>query len=269
MKITEQQIKFFHNFGFLKMTQAFRDDLPWIISEFENVFLDRGIVHDGTKRSTVVPFIDQREKLATLLDHPVIQTAATALLGPDFNYLGGDGNYYSGNTQWHTDGQHDTGLYVKMAFYLDPVKKETGALRVIPGAHKVPLRWSQAEFQKSEETWGIPPQDIPAYALESEPGDLLIFNHNILHASFGGSGWRRMFTLNLSARAQNKAEVDDLKSFINGFERFWVDQPHSELMRKTASPQRMRHLQQVIDNEYELPARAAKCRKTMAEPSRH
>jgi hypothetical protein len=39
-------------------------------------------------------------------------------------------------------------------------------------------------------------------------------------------------------------------------------------MRRTASPERMRHLQQVIDHEFALPALAAKCRETMPEPAR-
>ena len=62
-----------------------------------------------------------------------------------------------------------------------------------------------------------------------------------------------MFTLNLSSHAETAPQKADLLSFVNGYERFWVTQAHSELMRKTASPARMRHLQQVIEHEYELP----------------
>ena len=41
---------------------------------------------------------------------------------------------------------------------------------------------------------------MPAYAIESEPGDLLMFNHKIKHSSWGGSDRRRMFTLNFEER---------------------------------------------------------------------
>lgn len=202
MQITPQQIKFFKEFGFLKLPQAFRAEIDWITSEFEQVFVDRGIVHDGTKRSCIVPFIDQREKLASLIDHPVIVAAASALASKDFNYLGSDGNYYSGETQWHTDGWHAVGgTYIKMAFYLDSVRAATGALRVIPGSQDIKTNWDGRHPGMSEEWYGIHPRDYPAYVLETDPGDLLIFNHNIMHASFGGSGWRRMFTINLSSRA--------------------------------------------------------------------
>jgi hypothetical protein len=268
MQITDKQVRFFENFGFLKLTQAFRDDIAWIISEFEQVFVDRHVVHDGTKRSCIVPFIDQREKLSTLLDHPVIVNAARALIGDDFNYLGGDGNYYSGETAWHTDGFHTVGNYIKMAFYLDPVRAASGALRVVPGSHQINTQWKGRHPGQAEELWGIHPREVPAQVLDSDPGDLLIFNHNIMHASFGGGGFRRMFTLNMSRHAEIPEEIADLEGFINSADRFWIDQTHSELMRRTASPERMRHLRQVIEHETGLPARAAKCRETMLEPAR-
>jgi len=267
MQITDKQVAFYQTFGFLKLPRAFAGEIGWITAEFEQVFMDRGVVHDGTKRSCIVPFIDQREKLAALLDHPVIMNAASALLGEDFNYIAGDGNYYSGDTGWHRDGFHRVGEFLKVAFYLDPVKAESGALRVVPGSHRDEMHWETRHPAHSEKLWGIPAREVPAYAIESEPGDLLIFNHNIIHAAFGGSGWRRMFTLNLCRNCRTPEEVEDMKAFINGTDRFWLTQLHSEVMRRTAGPERMRHLQQVIDHEYELPARVAKLKETMAAPA--
>jgi len=269
MQISDKQVRFFETFGYLKLGQAFRSEIGWITHEFEQVFVDRKVVHDGTKRSCIVPIIDQREKLCALLDHPAILNAAKALLGDDFNYLGGDGNYYSGETNWHTDGFHTVGKYIKMAFYLDKVRADTGALRVVPGSQRIDSKWEGRHPAKAEELYGITPRDMPAQVLENDPGDLLIFNHNIMHASFGGSGFRRMFTLNFCSRAETPDEIADLEAFINSSDRFWIDQTHSELMRRTAGPERMRHLQQVIEHEHELPARAAKCRATMLEPSRN
>ena len=50
----------------------------------------------------------------------------------------GDGNLYAGDTHWHSDGYGTRPvLSIKMAFYLDRVTRETGALRVIPGSHRV------------------------------------------------------------------------------------------------------------------------------------
>jgi hypothetical protein len=68
MQISDKDVRFFENFGYLKLSQAFRMEIDWITSEFEQVFLDRKVVHDGTRRSCIAPFIDQRERLCTLLD---------------------------------------------------------------------------------------------------------------------------------------------------------------------------------------------------------
>ncbi|MEO6846303.1 MAG: phytanoyl-CoA dioxygenase family protein [Chthoniobacterales bacterium] len=253
MQLTAQQINFFETFGYLKLPQAFKNDLAWIDREFEQVFVDRGIVHDGTKRSVIVPFVDQREKLCGLLDHPVVLNAAKSLLDPDFNYVGSDGNYYSGDTVWHRDSSqaHLHGKYLKMAFYLDPVGKENGALRVIPGSHRVDIPyWNEVKPEKSQELWGIKPCEVPVQILNSEPGDLLIFNHSILHASFGGSKSRRMFTLNLCRHASTEEEMNELEHYVRGHNCCL----HSELMRNTANTERMKHLQQVIEVETLQPA---------------
>ncbi len=269
MELTQQQRDFFETFGFLVLRGLLHEEVSWITEEFEAVFAQRGIVHDGSKRSVVVPFIDQREKLSTLLDHPKIEGLISSLLGPDFNYLGGDGNYYTGDTQWHSDGWHDVNKYLKVALYLDPVTSTTGCLRVIPGTHKIDIKdWAARKARSSQELWGIAQSEVPAIALESTPGDVVAFNHNLMHASFGGNTRRRMFTLNASTHVQTEAEIDDLEKFIAGGARFWIDHTHSDIMRNTASPQRMVHLQQVIDHEGHLPALSAKARAEAAEPAR-
>ena len=271
MALTNQQVDFFNTFGYIVLPGAVKGDIDWITQEFAAVFEDRGVVHDGTKRSCIVPFIDQRERLCTLLDHPNIEGAAASILGPDFNYVAGDGNYYSGETGWHPDGEHEVGRYLKIAFYLDKVTRETGALRVIPGSHRMGeggAPWQARQAGRSQELWGIAGKDVPSVALESEPGDVVMFDHNLMHASFGGNGWRRMFTMNLCAHGETPAEIEEMRIFLGAHARFWIEQAHSQTMRDTASPGRMTHLQQVIDNEDHLPALVAQARATMSEPTR-
>src|SRR5205823_12862887 len=79
----------------------------------------------------------QSEYLSGLLDDDRIHGILVDLLGEEFNYMGSDGNYYVGETGWHSDGWLSTVRHVKIAFYLDPLTRETGALRVIPGSHRV------------------------------------------------------------------------------------------------------------------------------------
>ena len=267
MKVTEQQKQFFETFGYLGFPGLFQNELQEIIAEFRGVFDDKGIEHGAKKRSMILPFVDEREQFCKLLDHPKIRAIGTALLGADFNYLGSDGNYYVGDTGWHNDGFHEDGCYIKLAFYLDPVTKNTGALRVIPGSHQVENKeWRALRSIESKELWGIDQSDVPSIALESNPGDLVLFNHNIMHGAFGGSTERRMFTLNLCRKAKTPEEIEDLENYIGALGRFfWVERVYGSAMLETADALRMTHLQQVLDHQGHLPAIAAHARSTMAE----
>jgi Phytanoyl-CoA dioxygenase (PhyH) len=269
-KMTSQQQQFFETWGYLHLPGWIADAIGWITEEYEAVWRDREIVHDGTRRSCIVPFIDQRERFCTLLDDPRITDLMEGCLGPDACYLGGDGNWYAGDTGWHSDGFHHVGKYLKIAFYLDPLTRDTGCLRVIPGTHRIELAagWEARQARNAAELWGIDQRDVPCMALETRPGDVVAFNHNLMHASFGGSGFRRMFTMNFCARCDSIEEAEELRQFINAQARFWIDHLHSDVMRRTASPQRLRYLRQVMEQEGDIPALAAKARAEMAEPSR-
>ena len=120
---------------------------------------------------------------------------------------------------------------------------------------------------KSDESFGVPGRDVPALALETVPGDLLLFNHNTKHAAFGGGTHRRMFTMNLSQRYRDE-DLPELRQYVGGFARFWLDHVYGEAMLRTADPARQRHLEQIRANEDHLPALARKAREEMPEPSR-
>ncbi len=48
-------------------------------------------------------FLDQTDYLASLIDDPRIDGIFPSLLGEDCNYLGSDGNFYVGDTHWHSN----------------------------------------------------------------------------------------------------------------------------------------------------------------------
>src|SRR5205823_1713824 len=108
------------------------------------------------------------------LDDPRILGIASSLLGDDFNYMGSDGNFYVGDTGWHSDGWHTDIRHIKLALYLDPLTRDTGCLRVIPGSHHVGDVYAerlQQEVGKSRDLFGIEGSEVPAVALETQPGD--------------------------------------------------------------------------------------------------
>ncbi|MCX6047424.1 MAG: phytanoyl-CoA dioxygenase family protein [Chloroflexi bacterium] len=274
-QLTDAQLNFFKTFGYLSFPGMMADRLAEIDQEFEALWAANGgghagKQHDGTARSCIAGFIDHSEKLSTLLDDPRITGIATSLLGENFNYMGSDGNYYVGDTGWHSDGWHKEILHIKIAFYLDPLTRDTGALRVIPGSHLIGDRYAdglQAQIRQSPALWNMKGSELPAIALETKPGDLVCFNHNTKHAAFGGSARRRMFTMNLCQRYPEE-KLEDLRKYIAGGARFWVERGYGPKMIETANPTRMEHLEQVLANDGHLAELSRKARETMLEPSR-
>lgn len=273
--LTEQQKAFFNTFGYLVLPGLMKDRIEEITAAFEEVFKKyggghNGKPHDGKQRSCIVPFPDKHETLAGLLDDPRIHGLAVSLLGEDFNYMISDGNYYAGDTNWHSDGWHTHPMHIKIAFYLDPLTRDTGCLRLIPGSHIPGDKFS--ETVNKNVRWegskvGLEEKDIPCIAVETKPGDIAVFNHNTKHAAFGGNGWRRMFTLNLCERYPDN-RTHELREYMRSWSRFWLDRAYEDLMVRTAGPQRKRHLEQVLANDYELAALTREAKSKMAEPSR-
>jgi hypothetical protein len=203
--ISDRDRAFFRIFGYLHIPGWFANDIGWITEEFSRAMAE--LPHDGSRR-TIYPgwFIGATPRLATLLEHPRMTAVCEALLGPGYGLFGSDGNYYSGDTGWHSDAfaqwpDKSTARHLKVALYLDALTRDSGALRVIPGSH-----WEGDRFcdllQRELPEWiperalTMPGRDVPATAIESRPGDLVCFDHRIKHASFGGANSRRMFTLN-------------------------------------------------------------------------
>jgi ectoine hydroxylase-related dioxygenase (phytanoyl-CoA dioxygenase family) len=137
--------KFFDTFGFLHLPGLLIHDIDWITSEFDAIWARRSDVHHDGSHRTIFPdsFLNASDVLARLIEYPVLSELCEELLGPGYAYYGGDGNYYSGDTPWHSDvfnvqdGEEAKSVvqHLKIAFYLDPLTSETGALRVIPGTH--------------------------------------------------------------------------------------------------------------------------------------
>ena len=134
MRLTPQQLNFMETFGFLHFPGLIEDRIEAVIDAFEEIWASHGgghdgRPHDGTARSCIVPFAGQSEYLSSLLDDPRIDGILGSLLGDDYVYLGSDGNYYVGDTGWHSDGGWPRPIvYYKIAFYLAHLPRVWGHL---------------------------------------------------------------------------------------------------------------------------------------------
>ena len=138
-----------------------------------------------------------------------------SLIGEAFNFVGSDGNYYVGDTGWHSD------------------------------------------------RWGVAGDEVPALVLETEPGDVVVFIHNLKHASFGGGTRRRMFTINCCQHASAET-MPFLKECISAHVAYDVDCMYGEKML-TAGPGRRVHLDQVLANQEHMAGEAVQWRAEQAK----
>ena len=280
MKLTNQQIRFFDTFGFLKFPGLFAEEIESISEGFEQVWAEHGgghadQPHDHERRSALAHFIDQNKYLCALIDDPRIEGIAALLLGDDFNYEGSDGNYYVGDTPWHSDGYYRKYRAIKMSFYLDPLTQDTGCLRVIPGSHRTGDGFADAVHQMAADLKEnnapahreLHGRDVPAVALETAPGDLVMFNQTLKHAAFGGGTKRRMFTICMEQRHREE-DLPLLRETMGKEARFWIESAYGEVLVRTAGPGRMVHLEQRLANDRHMPELARKARQERSEPSR-
>ncbi|MGW4694793.1 phytanoyl-CoA dioxygenase family protein [Kitasatospora cineracea] len=269
MALEAAQVRFFETFGFLRLPGLMSDRIEQITESFESVWVKAGRERTPGKRACLVPFIDRDDHLSGLLDDPRIASIPAQLLGPDFNYCTSDGNFYTGDTSYHSNPFVGGLSALKVAFYLDPVGPETGCLRVFPGSQKFDddyARILSRDLGSSSEQWGLAQAGLPAVPIPSEPGDVVVFAHGIKHGSFGGGEGRRLFVMNFAERCPQE-KLPALREHIGSMARFWNDSYYGEAMLASANAERMVHLQQILDNQDHLPELAARCRQDTDGPA--
>lgn len=161
-------------------------------------------------------------------------------------------------------------VFYKMALYLDPVTATSGALRVIPGSQHYGDHFAEAlqeTLRQSQDKLGIPGSAVPAISLDSNPGDVVVFNQNTKHSAWGGSNRRRMFTINCTAHYADD-DIPFLRNEVAAFARFWVNSVYGDAMMRTATPERMVHLQQPLQYQDHLAEKVREAKLTMKEPAR-
>ena len=205
MELTGDQKDFFETFGFLVFRQLLSlDEVATMLRESDDIMEEvrGGSAFDGRKWQAVQPFFERRPFLHSLIIDPRILGIAEGLLGPDIFLDVTEGNLHVGDTPWHGGGNDAEILpHVKIGFYLEPLTKETGALRFIPGSHKGEFSNRLGRIRDQVEdpygkVWGVSPDELPAYAVETTPGDVLAFKEDTYHSAWGGRAGRHQHAIN-------------------------------------------------------------------------
>jgi hypothetical protein len=254
--LTEQQVNHYNHFGFVLLPGYFSHELSFIEREFTRLMDEQcsDRPHDGVNRTLRWQLLDSSPEFAALLDQPKVAGAFDAVLGEDWQYFGSVGNLYAGDTGWHTDNYSRHGR-AKMAIYLDPTGPKAGGLSLIPLSHNVSDEVSGLHMAlgMSRKSLGLHGSEVAATTVSTEPGDALLFNHNILHSAWGGSGARRMLSINGHAHYAPH-EAESLRRNVLSMSRFLSPSPYGRHMLADAPAERMKHLEQALAFANELAA---------------
>lgn len=106
-----------------------------------------------------------------------LEPIAAALLGAAVLPTRAKGVLYAGASPWHRDATGDV-RSVGFAAYLESLRADNGALRVVPGSHR-----TSADAGSLSPDAGI--------AVETDPGDIIAFDEHLFHSSVGGHDRRQ------------------------------------------------------------------------------
>jgi hypothetical protein len=142
---------------------------------------------------------------------------AEALLGGPVLPTRAKGVRYIGNTPWHTDSESPI-KSIGFIAYCESLNAENGALRVLPGSHYGEYRDAiRALGATVERTVAAP----PAHVIETEPGDLILMDEHLFHASSGGAVRRQWRADYLRVPTDADAEKHTRAYFENIYPADW------------------------------------------------
>lgn len=178
----------FRTFGFVVLRRFFEPRA--LAAEIDRV-LASGLVSapvasgGDEMRFQYVPMMTAETPVSlALLDRA--EAVAVSLLGGPVLPTRAKGVRYGGNTPWHADSASPVAS-TGFAAYLEPLGAESGALRVLPGSHRPEL----TEALRAHGAAGMAATALPAHVLVTEPGDLIVFDEHLFHASSGGGARRQ------------------------------------------------------------------------------
>lgn len=205
--LTRQSADAFRTFGFAVLRRFFEPNL--LAAEIDRVMADGPsprVSSGGDIQFEYVPMMTAQTPVSlSLLDRA--ETVAADLFGGPVLPTRAKGVRYFGDTPWHTDSDLPL-TSVGVLAYLEPVGADSGALRVLPGSH-------HPQFGDAVRALvaGLTASALPGHVVATEPGDMILLDEHLFHASFGG-GTRRQWRVDYVKAPVSAEEENRTKSYF-------------------------------------------------------
>jgi hypothetical protein len=201
-------------FGFARMPELAAPHLDGITRAFDQAV---GISPGSrpTTRVTRFDVLDVLPGLAAVAGGGDVLALREAFFGRSSQVVASDMNLLVGDSYWHSDGFYST-PFLRFVLYLEPLTAASGALRFLPGSHKEGNGWvgdPTRHVIKHDADLGRAGTDVPGVVCESRPGDVIVFDTNILHSAWCG-GFRRQLAFNVVGNPRTDAERRDSSRYL-------------------------------------------------------
>jgi Phytanoyl-CoA dioxygenase (PhyH) len=199
--LSQQEVAHFTTFGFVvfrgllsdsEIVQLREEVTATLASAYGDRFADDS-AEVAAEPAFDLPTMTSDTPLAASLvaDDPRFWQVSHHLMGGPTVPTNGEVTCFRANAKWHADlTKAVTG--VKFMVYLDPCSAEAGQLQVIPGSHlgdTGSTYWTyltqdprRQGYANSSSEW-----PVPAYGIDTQPGDVIAFHANLMHSSVAGN----------------------------------------------------------------------------------
>lgn len=225
--LTDQQVRHFHTFGFLVLRQVLTpQEVERIDREFEIGLAEAESVPRAAGERKQLTWANLRPEMpftTALFEDPRCAGVAERLYGADVVGCDSGASHFAGTqSAWHPDSQDRHLFGFKLAFYLQPLDADSGALRFLPGSHLSPyhetlfdLLWPNGDASGRD----VRVPEYPGFACKSNPGDAVAFNFHVWHGSWGGSTDRRLVSFQFQKSPKTPEEQASIRNHVQTTER--------------------------------------------------
>jgi Phytanoyl-CoA dioxygenase (PhyH) len=202
-KFSSVDVAHYRREGYVVLRDAF--DAPRLTKEVRAAFSEGFAANAATNVSAeaviafrYLPMMSERApySLELLSD---FAGCAGRLLGGDVLAVRAKAVEFHGSSSWHRDSEAHVAS-IGFACYLEPLTAATGALRVVPGSN--------------HQDWAaIGEAGCGAVAVETVPGDVIVFDEHLLHSSTGGDV-RHQWRVDYVARPVDCSELERVRAYF-------------------------------------------------------
>ncbi|MFJ8151101.1 phytanoyl-CoA dioxygenase family protein [Streptomyces sp. NPDC094468] len=201
-------------FGFAHLPGATADTVAELGHAFDRLI---ELPADGAPAERVTRFdaLDEMPELRLISGSAWVGALCGAFFERRHQVITGDANALVGDSYWHSDGFYTT-PFLRFVLYLDATAHDTGALRFLPGSHRADNGWLGEPTQhviRHREDLGLTGGDVPAVVVESRPGDVIVFDTNVMHAAWHGDV-RRQLAFNCVGEPVTETEQRDTRRYF-------------------------------------------------------